>query len=47
MKLQDRDYNIILSEEEKQAYEADLAYAALKVQRAQGDFHDIPIRIKR
>ena len=30
MKLQDRDYNIILSEEEKRAYEAELAYEASK-----------------
>lgn len=30
MKLQDRDYNIILNEEEKKAYEAELAYVAIK-----------------
>ena len=30
MKLQDRDYNIILSEEEKRAYEAELVYEASK-----------------
>lgn len=30
MKLQDRDYNILLSEEEKRAYEAELVYEASK-----------------
>ena len=30
MKLQDRDYSIYLNEEEKRAYEAEAAYAALK-----------------
>ena len=29
MKLQDRDYNIFLREEEKRAYEAEVAYAAI------------------
>ena len=30
MKLQDRDYSVYLNEEEKRAYEAEVAYAALK-----------------
>lgn len=30
MKLQDRDYNIILNEEEKRAYEAELTYETSK-----------------